>query len=193
MRISLAAALLLGLPLLAQEHPDFSGKWTLNAKLSESVESKINDAAGGESVKGHTGFGPQGHPGFGIFPVTGLGKDVDRVTLRRVILDAVASLDRIEVSQTPLEIKHVDSQDNVRIFYLTREHVRVGRDGQRVKCHTEWQGEKLVITQEGDSVKLLEVLSRLPGRDQLVYSMRLENDKLKKPLELTLVYDPTPQ
>jgi hypothetical protein len=190
----LLAALLTTAPLVAQERPALSGQWTLNRGLSKNVESQITEVAGPDDVKGYTGFGPEGHPGLGILPVTGAMKDVDRLYLRRLIMAASASLERIEVDLAPAEFKHVDSKDNVRIFYLTRDHVRIGRNEEKVACHSEWQEDKLVITQKGDSgVKLLEVFSMIPSRDQLVHSVRLEDPKLKKPLELTFVYDRTPK
>jgi hypothetical protein len=180
--------LLLAAPVLAQQRPDFSGAWMLNRGLSGSIESRIDEAAGKDDVKGTNAFGPQGHPGLGILPAPGLGKEVDRVMLRRAIVAAAATLHKVEITQSQDELKHVDAADNVRIFYLTREHARYARTDQKVKSHSEWRGETLTIEQKGDGVKLIEVLSK-PAPDQLSHKLRLEHSRLKKPLELSLVYD----
>ena len=112
-----------------------------------------------------------------------------RVELRKVILGILPALDEIEIEQSPAEIKLIDAEDNVRIFYFGREHVREGRLGKKLRCTTEWKGEQLVVSEVSEKSRLTEVLTAVPARKQLLHVVRLEDGRLKTPLEVRLVYD----
>ena len=109
--------------------------------------------------------------------------------LRKVILGILPALAEIDIEQSATEITLIDAEDNVRIFYFGREHVREGRLGKKLRCTTEWKGEQLVVTEVSEKSRLIEVLTAVPARKQLLHVVRLEDGRLKTPLELRLVYD----
>jgi hypothetical protein len=53
----------------------------------------------------------------------------------------------------------------------------------------EWKGEQLLITEVSDDGKLTELLTAVPARKQLLHVIRLEDKRLKAPLEVRLAYD----
>jgi hypothetical protein len=115
-----------------------------------------------------------------------------RLELRKVILGILPALDTLEIEQTAGDIKLIDADDNVRIFYFGREHVREGRLGRKLRCTSEWKGEQLVVTETSDQSKLTEILTAVPARRQLLHVVRLEDKRLKTPLEVRLAYDMAP-
>jgi hypothetical protein len=158
-------------PSLAQTPPSFAGSWTLNRSLSDDLEAKVLEATGGSKTVGQS------------------AQEGKRVELRRIILGILPALGRLEVEQTAQEIKLVDAEDNVRIFYFGREHTRQSRLGSRLRCTTEWQGEQLVVTETSDQGKLIEILTAVPARRQLLHVLRLQHSALPSPLEVKLAYD----
>ena len=169
---SLVATLVLaGSHALAQSPPDLTGTWTINRGLSDDVEAKVLEATGGGKTVGQAAVeGP-------------------RVELRKAILALLPSFGQIEIEQSPAEIKYADADDNVRIFYFGREHVREGRLGGKLRTRVEWKGEQLLITEVSDDGKLTELLTAVPARKQLLHVIRLEDKRLKAPLEVRLAYD----
>jgi precorrin-2 methylase len=183
-----ALALAAPLALFAQAPtPDFSGQWELNRGLSDDAAAKVKEVAGPNDVAGAKTVGGQT-----FFPRASYGKDVDRVNLRQFLLEAVAGLSALEIEQTAAEIKTVHGEDGVRIFPFGREGAGLSVEGAVLKRRTRWQGEQLVLESESGKTRLLEVLSPLPARRQLVYSLRYEAEVFKKPLEVRLVYDRAP-
>jgi hypothetical protein len=161
-------------PAFAQEPPAVGGTWTLNEALSDDLEAKVLEAVGGGKTVGQGGLeGP-------------------RVELRRAILALLPALARVEIEQSPTEIKYADADDNVRIFYFGREHVRESRGGRKLRSSVEWKGPQLLITEVAEDGRLTELLTPVPGRNQLIHVVRLEDKRLKSPLELRLVYDAAP-
>jgi hypothetical protein len=166
-----AAFVLAGSHALAQSTPDLAGTWKINRGLSDDVEAKVLEAAGGGKTVGQAAV------------------EAPRVELRKAILALLPSFGQIEIEQSPAEIKYVDADDNVRIFYFGREHVREGRLGRKLRCTVEWKGEQLLITEISDDSRLTELLTAVPTRKQLLHVIRLEDKRLKAPLEVRLAYD----
>jgi 3-deoxy-D-manno-octulosonate 8-phosphate phosphatase KdsC-like HAD superfamily phosphatase len=102
-------------------------------------------------------------------------------------------LERIEVDQTPSEIKTIHGQDGVRVFHLTRAAAGTNLvTGEKVKRSAHWKGDQLVLESTGGKGKAREVLSLVPARNQLIHALHLEMDLLKRPIDLRLVYDRIP-
>jgi hypothetical protein len=158
----------------AQAPPRLAGEWKLNRGQSDDLEAKVREAVGGGKTVGQS------------------AEEGARVELRKVILGILPALEEIEVEQSPTEVKLVDAEDNVRIFYFGREHVREGRLGKKLRCTTEWKGEQLVVSEVSEKSRLTEILTAVPTRKQLLHVVRLEDDRLKAPLEVRLVYDAEP-
>lgn len=157
---------------LAQDQPaNLAGHWTLNKALSDDIEAKALEAAGGRKTVGKD------------------AEEVDRLQLRTALLGLLPALASIDIEQSPAEVKLVDAEDNVRIFYFGREHVREGRLGRKLRCSTEWKGSQLVVTEIAEGGKLTELLTAVPARKQILHVVRLEDKRLKAPLEIRLAYD----
>ena len=180
-----AAALLLWLTtgyVAAQEKTDFSGLWQLNHELSDNVQAKIEAAAGPEQLKGSSGIS--------VLPRAGNAKEVDRVRVRQFLIDRMGAFETEEIEQDPSEIKLVHGEDNVRIFYFGREHVRNDALGNKLKCRSRWMDQQLVIEEESETgTRITDLLTLVPARHQLIHALRVEASILKEPLELRLVYD----
>lgn len=180
---TLAAAVGLSAAVAAAQvpPPSLAGQWTLNPKLSDDVKAKALEAVGGGKSVGQA------------------QEEVERLALRDVILGILPALGTLDIEQSPSEVKLIDADDNVRIFYFGREHVREGRLGRKLRCTSEWKSDQLVVTEIGESSKLTEVLTAVPSRKQILHAVRLEDDRLKAPLEFRLAYDaavpppPTPK
>ncbi len=150
---------------------NLAGRWTLNPKISDDVEAKALEALGGGKTVGKA------------------SEEVDRRELRTAILGMLPALATLEIDQSPTQVKLVDADDEVRIFYFGREHVREGRLGRKLRCTSEWKGAQLVVTEVADDSKLTELLTAVPSRRQILHVVRLEDKRLRAPLEVRLVYD----
>jgi hypothetical protein len=187
---ALLAAVLLALPAWARAAaPDFSGTWLLDHQRSDDAQARVEKAAGPGQVK------EGGASGLTWLPELNTRSEVERVELRDWLLAVVSQLERLEVQQSASEIKLYHGDEIVRIFYFGRESVRNDGRGRKLRGRTRWQGEQLVLEEEGekDGAKVVEIMTLVPSVGQLLHVVRLENKLLKQPLELKLVYqrDPT--
>lgn len=187
---ALLVAVLLGLPALAlASGPDFSGKWLLDPQRSDNLPARVDQAAGPGQVK------EGGASGLTWLPELNTRSEVERVELRDWLMGVASQLDRLEVRQSASDIKLYHGDEIVRIFYFGRESVRNDGRGRKLRCRTRWQGEQLVLEEEGDKdgAKVVEIMTLVPSVGQLLHVLRFENRLLKQPLELKLVYqrDPT--
>jgi hypothetical protein len=171
----------------AQAAPDFSGSWKINRALSDDAKAKVAEVAGPETVAGG------GRTlGWNAFLPRDYGKDVDRVNVREFLMKAIAGLEEFEIDQSADELKTIHGEDGVRIFNLRRASSGTGGGGVTVTRRTRWQGEQLVLESESGEAKLVEVLTLVPSRNQLIHALHYEAKLLKKPLDLKLVYDKAP-
>lgn len=161
---------------------DFTGSWLLNPKMSDDVKTKIEAATGPANMSGTKGLG--------LLPWPGEMKEPQRVEFRQFLLDRVGFFERVAIRQTPSQIEIVHGEDDVRIYYFGREHARNDAQGRMLQCRNRWEGAQLVIEEDGqDKSKLIQVLTAVPSRRQLVYNVRLHHAGLKEPVELKLLYD----
>ena len=169
----------------AGQPTSFAGTWKLAPKISDDVQSRIEAATGSANLSGAGGIG-----GVGLLPKQSTKKDVERVELRQFLLDYMGLLADLEIEQTPGEIKLIRG-DDVRIFYFDREHVRSDFQGRKLRCRTRWQGSQLVIEEQGeaDKTRIIDMLTLVPSRNQLIHAIRVETNTLEKPLEVSLAYD----
>lgn len=177
---SLGLALALAPALAADETTNLTGSWTLNPARSDDATAKIEEAAGPAQVKG--GGGGR------ILPPTGTKSEVDRVRLRQWMLDRAREFEDVSIEQSPTEVK-IRDREGIAIFYFGREHVRELEEGAKVHCRTYSKGPQLVIEQAGDKLKAIQVLTLMPGGQQLIQALRFESGLLKQPLEVRRIYD----
>lgn len=185
-----AAAMLVSLvpsATRAQTAPDFSGDWKINRPLSDDAKAKVAEVAGPETIAGGDRT-----LGWNAFLPRDYGKGVDRVNVREFLMKAIAGLEEFEIEQSADEVKTIHGDEGVRIFNLKRASSGTGAGGATVTRRTRWQGEQLVLESESGEAKLVEVLTLVPSRNQLIHALRYEAKLFKKPLELRLVYDKAP-
>jgi hypothetical protein len=183
MRWPALAALALSATAAQAGPPDFSGAWRLDPKRSDDVRARVEQAAGPDQVKAG------GATGLTILPESGTRSEVERVELRRWMLALAEAVARLEIEQSPEEIKLYLGEESGRIFYFGREHVRQDSLGRKLKCRTRWQGEQLVLEEEGEKRhRLVEVFTLVPSLDQLIHALHFENALLEHPLDVRLVY-----
>ena len=110
--------------------------------------------------------------------------------MREFLLATVPALQTVLIEQTAQEVKTVHGETGVRIFNLTRTSAGTSAlGGETVTRQARWQGTQLVLESKGKESRLVELLTLVPTRSQLVYALRLEHKLLKAPLEFNLVYD----
>jgi hypothetical protein len=167
----------------AAEVPDLSGIWRLDPKRSDDMRARIDKAAGPAQVTGG------GASGFTILPELNTRSEVERVELREWMLRVAEQAERLEIQQTPDQLKVYAGDDAVRIFYFGREHMREDNLGRRIKCRVRVEGERLVMEEEWDKgMKMWEAFTPVPQNDWLIHALRFESRLLKSPLELRLFY-----
>jgi hypothetical protein len=171
----------------AEGPPNFSGSWTINRSLSDDVTARVAEAAGADAVAGAHTFG-----GITFLPRSSYGKDVDRVSLRQLLIDSVAALDHLEITQTADEVKVIQGEDGIRTFYAKRDSTGVALDGAKLTRRMRFEGEQLKLESENGKRRTIELLTLVPARSQLIHAIHFEHELLKKPLELKLVYDRAP-
>jgi hypothetical protein len=179
----LTAAVLLAATAAPAAPPDLNGKWRLDPQRSDGVTEKIGQAAGANQVKSG------GATGLTIIPEANTRSEVERVEMREWMLGRAAQLGRIEIVQTADEVKIYTADDEGRIFYLNREHMREDGQHRMLKCRARVEGAKIRLEETGgDRMKVIETLTPVPANNWLVYALRFEHKLLKEPLQLRLLY-----
>ena len=143
----------------AEGPPDFSGSWTINRSLSDDVAARVAEVAGPDAVAGAHTFG-----GITFLPRSSYGKDVDRVSLRQLLIDSVAALDHLEIEQSKDEIKVMQGEDGVRLFSTKRDSTGAALDGSKLTRRTRFEGEQLRLESLSDKRRTIELLTLVPAR-----------------------------
>jgi hypothetical protein len=169
-------------PAPSGDRPNLAGAWRLVPGLIDEVRGRVELATAAGPPPGAPGF-------FGALALKNpVKKEMEMADLRKLILDIMALPEGLEIEQGPSEVTMVHGED-ARIFRLDREHVRNDDLGRKLRCKTRWDGPQLVIEQQGEKgVRIVEVLSLIPAKNQLSDAFRVESGLLREPLELVLVY-----
>ncbi|HEY7411292.1 MAG TPA: hypothetical protein VII13_11145 [Vicinamibacteria bacterium] len=179
-----APALLLAASVAAADRPQLGGTWRLQPGASDDIEARVAAWAGPEKTVGHGGD-----------PIS-VGErntdEVDRIALRKLLLDRAQFMKDVEIALDDREFKIVDGDIGVRIFYFGRKHTRQTPEGITLACQTRWDGDKLVVDEKGKDVHVVEVFTVVPDGSRLTRSIHLEHDLRKGPLELRMLYDRVP-
>ncbi len=164
------------------DRPNLAGAWKLVPGLIDEIQGRVERATAAAPPPGAPGF-------FGALALKSpVKKDLELADLRKLILDTMALPEGLEIEQGPSEVTVIHGED-ARIFRLDREHVRNDDRGRKLRCKSRWDGPQLVIEQQGEKgVRMIEVLSLVPSRNQLSDAFRVESGLLREPLELSLVY-----
>ena len=128
-------------PTAAQERPNFSGVWDLNAERSDDAVQQINEAAGTAEIQGQS----RGRGNTLLLPKGNERSEVERIELRNWMLQLEEQFRELEIVHEGDEFKTYYGEDGVRIFYLNRPHVRTDMKGRKLSCKTRWEGGQLVV------------------------------------------------
>lgn len=188
-RLAVVVLLASGGTAAAQDAPGVAGTWTLNRDLSQDLAAKIKLVAGPEQMAG----GPRTWATETWLPWKANFGEGDRLSVRDFLLAAVPAFDSIDVEQATDEVKTVHGEGNSRIFHLSRTSAGTGAlGGETVTRGARLEGARLVLESKGKEGRFLESFTLEPSGKQLVYLLRLEQKRLKDPLEARLVYDRAP-
>lgn len=185
--LPLVTTLLLCAAVSRAEDPEaLAGQWALNRGLSQDIEARIKEAAGSQYMADAGSWAADTWIPWGG---TKLGEG-QRVEVREFLLATVPALQRLGLEVSPLEIKTIHGEAGVRIFNLTRTSAGTSAmTGETVARQARWQGSQLVLETKGKDSHLTEVITPVPTRRQITYALRFEAKLLKKPLDVTMVYD----
>lgn len=185
--VPLVTTLLLAATASRAEDPTaLAGRWALNRELSGDIEAKIKEAAGSQYMAGASWQAADTWIPWGGTKLS----EGERVEVRKLLLDGIPGLQRLQIEVSPSEIKTIHGEDGVRIFNLTRTTAGTSAvTGEKVTRQAHWQGQQLVLDSKGKESHLTEVITPVPTRRQITYALRFEAKVLDKPLELSLAYD----
>ena len=181
------ALLVLAPPIAWAQHPDFSGTWEKNPRLSQDPFEKIEMAMGTAQLKG------AGAKEYNAVNRGALLRDTDRVALRRLLLDYSEALHVMEIEQGAKDLKiSVGEEDEFfSLFYLDGEaHARQLQDGIRIEATAGWEGDTLHIVQKAEGgATLEEIYSSMDEGRQLAVIFQLESKLTAMPVLFRTVYD----
>jgi len=189
-RVAVVAFLALGLALAAgaassaEQHPDLSGTWHLDAQASDDIQAKVEAVVGPDRTTG----GGSDKSKFTILPRGGGSHEIDRVQLRRYLLEQVAGFEDLEIEQNAREIILARGNDTLRIFSFDRERSRDTSFGMRTVARVRWNGPKLVLEETGEDTQLVETFTLVPDGTRLTHAIHFESKSLLAPLDLRLLY-----
>jgi hypothetical protein len=173
----------------AEEPPGLTGAWSLNRELSQNLAERIKAVAGSEQMAG----GPRTWATETWLPWKANFGENDRLTVREFLLAAVPAFDAIEIEQGAGEVKTVHGEGASRIFNLTRKSAGTSAlGGEKVERQARLEGGQLVLESKGKDGVFQETLTLESAGARVVYTLRLEQKRLKGPLEARLVYDRAP-
>jgi len=155
--------------LLALDHPDFTGKWKLNAARSDDAQAKMQEATGGQGR-------PAGGPGQA------------NAARRGRMMRAAESM---EISQdgNTLKIRYAGG----RTVTLTADGSAQEQETRRgtMTTTTSWEGNKLVSVRDMGRMKITTSYVLSADGKQLIVTRRFESKRFSKPVEIRSVYDKT--
>ena len=170
----------------AQDAPAIPGTWKLNHQLSQDISAKIKEAAGSEQMAGGPSWATETW-----FPWGTSFKEGERVSVREFLLATVPAFESVEIQQSGDELRTIHGGSGSRIFHLSRASAGTSAiSGEKVQRTARFEGGKLFLESKGKEGKLSETFN-LEGPGRLAYVLRLEQKRLKDPLEARLVYDRT--
>jgi hypothetical protein len=177
---------LLALPALAAAEepgpPALAGTWILDRAASDDVAAKVRESAGSQYVKGAKSWGSET-----LLP-WGSDREDERILLRDLLLDGLRVLERMEIEQTPTELRTIHGEDGLRVFYLERAGTGTGVfTGEKQSRRVRWKGNQLFLEAKSGKSKVKETLT-LASPDRLVHELHADLKLFERPLVLKLVY-----
>jgi len=182
-------AALIGSPAVAAEQPErpqvearMAGVWLLDPELSQDWAAKIDQSAGPRQIRGGGG---KDH----LLPAGGGEGEVRRLALRDRLVAASEAVKTIEIEIEPREFRVITLDDDVRIFYLDRKHVRQRADGIKIEVESVWDGTSLkLLEKSGDGTSFSETYTYEAESDRLALLLVVTNDLLREPFSVRSVF-----
>ncbi|GMR24095.1 MAG: hypothetical protein BMS9Abin37_2591 [Acidobacteriota bacterium] len=169
------------------QHPDFSGRWLLNEKLSQDPLEKIHHALGTEEKQGASTRGSNSVSNSVLL------RDTDLRETLLSLMDYAEVLEIVEIEQDENEITISVGEDDrfFSLFYLDgQKHAREMQAGLRIEATAAWEGESIHIVQIGENKAVLkEIYSLVGDGDQLALIFILESKLSQVPIQFRVVYD----
>jgi hypothetical protein len=185
--LRLLAAIILLDPAFAtaQDAAPFAGTWRLNRELSEDLAGRVKEAAGSAHMAGGPKWAEETWLPWGAD-----FSEPERLGVRELLLKAVPAFDAVEIRQDEGEIKTTHGEAGSRIFRFKRKSAGTSAlGGETVKREARLEGGQLVLESRGKHSLFREVFMLDPSTQRLVYTIFLEQERLKAPLQARLVYD----
>jgi hypothetical protein len=151
----------------AQQRPDFTGKWRLDATRSDDAGRQILASWGDPNRMSPT----------------------DRRTADRLI-QLASALQRFETRQSERDISVYDDAGNVRIYYLDgKKHTRETPWGERLETEAKWEGSELRVKTDG---KDLGEVNESYAKDgpALLYTVTIKVKHAKEPVVIRSYFEP---
>jgi hypothetical protein len=183
---------------------DLSGRWTLNAELSDDARAKMREAMEKRGPRGEGGGpGGMGGPGGGMGgPGGGMagpggggggmggpgggGADGPREAMRALFEPA----EELTVTQSESEIAIDEKFGRLRRLHPDGKKYKTDNGTAEIKSY--WKDGKLVVeTKRNRGASAIETWERVPDGSRLIVSVRLEGG-LGPRLELKRIYDLAP-
>ena len=193
----------------SEEAPSFNGIWERNPDESDDPREKMQEAMGQGGQEGQEGqegmsgcCGGKGGGGFGGGggrPQGGKGGrgggrgggSEKMQAMRETMKEAMRAAQTLEISLTDTEFRVVDGSENVHIYYLDGEkHKRQTPGGVELATIAKKRGDQIIIEEKADSAKFTRTFALAPDGRVMVVTVRLENDRFKRPVVIRSVYDP---
>lgn len=197
----LATAVLLGADTAAggAPPPDLSGRWVLNAKLSEDAREKMRDGRGGRGGPDGRGSGPPGggrggfggrggglggrRPPEGGAPGDGRDGDGGLRAAMRAVLEAATEL---TITHTAREIAVLEKDGRLRALHPDGEKYE---DSSGAEVKTSWDKDRLVVQTSRKRGPSVTETWRMDGEPaQLVVELRFQPPN-GKDVTVKRVYD----
>ncbi len=162
-----------GVAAAAAGKPDFNGVWVFNEGRSDDLRALVEEAAGPESTTGD------------------IKKDIVRIWIRQWLLSVLEDPESayLTVEQSEKDFK-TGLGDEVAIYYFGREASSRGPLGGTLKASIQWQGDQLLLERRSeDGGRIAALYTLLPGGKSLIVAYRLEHKRLKKPLQVRMIFD----
>jgi hypothetical protein len=187
MRVLLMALLIAcPLELRAQERPDFSGAWTLNAELT--VRPGQSAGEGGPGVARRTPIGGSGAPlgsGRGPAPLGdsyggARGNEDEMARAREAARLAMLIPDRLTIAAGRDTIVITDGEGVSQKLTTNGKPTRSSAGAIKVETKAKWEGATLVVERKFDAgVKITERYAMTATPRRLRVAAKLENSTLR--------------
>lgn len=169
------------------EQPDFTGTWYLNRDQSDDSVDKIEQAFANGSSKSRGNIANLRRVVF-----RGPGADKEKLErLRQSLENSLEAPESLLIDQGDSDLTIRDNQGNIRSLLTdARQHKQESRNWGAIRVITQWSRDQIVTEATIDhGSKFIETYILAPGGFQMIVALRVEDKRLKEPINIRRVYD----